>query len=70
MKNYSDDSSSEHDDFDYNAEEGEKFVDNIIESKNIKISTKDAKEIVLDNPFEYPIKDDLGIKRLAKVNKV
>ena len=37
IKIYSDDSSSEHDDFDYNVKEEEHFFDNFIESKNIKI---------------------------------
>ena len=69
MKDDSDGNSSEYDNFDYNVEENEELVENIIDSKNIIVqnwitpevyfSTKDAKEIILDNPLEYPINDNL-----------
>ena len=69
IQNNSNDSSSESDNLDYNVEEEEIFDENIIESKKIKVqnwftpeeyySTKDAEEIILDNPLESPIKDSL-----------
>ena len=77
IQNNSNDSSSKSDNLDYNIEEEEIFVENIIELKNIKVqkwltpeeyySIKNAEEIILDNPLESHIKDSLLKKSAFEV---
>lgn len=74
IQNNNNDSPSESDNLDFNVEEEEIFEENIIESKNIRIqncftsekyySTRYAKEVILDNPLEFHIKDSLLKKSL------